>query len=205
VGAAGAELFEYVIKSPYEARQQKWMQDVGDAIADLRDRQGVDVEALRRDPAFTDTVMEATQAALRTSDAEKHEALRNAIRNTAVSLAPEAAQRQMFIRFIDELTGWHLRLLDLFQDPQAWAKRTGVRLPDLMAGSLSSIVEAAFPELRTRRDLYDQWWRDLHTRGLVNTQDLHTMMSGSGLMSARTSGLGDRFLAFVRAPASPAS
>jgi hypothetical protein len=64
-------------------------------------------------------------------------------------------------------------------------------------GGLSAVVEHAYPELRGRRDFYDQVWRDLFAEGLVTTESLHAMMSFSGLMSKRTSGLGDELLAFI--------
>jgi hypothetical protein len=71
---------------------------------------------------------------------------------------------------------------------------------NLMAGALARILEDAFPELRGQREFYDSVWRDLFQRGLVNTEGLHVTMTGSGLAAKRTTGHGDKFLAFVTAP-----
>lgn len=191
------ELFTYVIQAPYEKRREEWMVEIGNAIADLRNAQKIEVETLREDPAFTDTVLSATQAALRTRSALKRTALRNAVLNTAKGRAPEESLRLTFIRYVEELNDWQILLLDLFEDPPGWFKGRNKPAPEFYMGGLSSVVESAYPELRGRRDTYDQWWRDLHIRGLVTVDNLHTTMSGHGLMSGRLTSLGAKFLAFV--------
>lgn len=199
IGAAGAELFAYVVQAPYEKRREEWMEQVGEVLAELRNRRGVDLEALRDDPEFTDTVLTATQAALRTRSAKKKEALRNVIANSAMQSAPDEADRIMFIRLVDELSEWHLALLELFRDPAAFLSEKGEDLSRASIGSLSSVIEAAYPKLRGRRDLYDHWWRELHTRGLVTTDGLHTMMTAHGAMAARLTPFGHQFIEFVTA------
>jgi len=198
VGAAGAELFAYVVQAPYEKRREEWMQAAGDAIAALQQSAGIDLERLRADPAFTDTVLAATQVALHTRSEIKREALLNAIRSAASPSAPAEADQITYLRFIDELTDWHLLILRLFQDPPAWFKQNGKTPPDSYMSSLSAVLEAAFADLRGRRDQYDHWWRDLHSRGLVNTDGLHTTMTGAGALSPRTSDRGKAFLAYIR-------
>ncbi|MDP9201609.1 MAG: hypothetical protein M3P26_06715 [Gemmatimonadota bacterium] len=198
VGAAGAELFAYVVQAPYERRREAWMREIGDEISDLRDNAGIDVEKLRDDPAFTDTVLSATQAALRTRSESKRRALRNAVRNAAKPSAPEEGVRLTFIRLVDELTEWHLGLLDLFRDPAKWFGSHEAPPANLSMGAPSAVVEAAFPMLRGRRDLYDQWWRDLHVRGLVTIDHLHTTMTGQGMMSPRLTPLGNQFVVFIQ-------
>ena len=71
---------------------------------------------------------------------------------------------------------------------------------DLGMGGLSHVLATAFPELRDQRSFYDQIWRDLHNRGLVNTETLHVTMSGHGLAQRRTADLGSAFLAFITSP-----
>ncbi len=69
-------------------------------------------------------------------------------------------------------------------------------------GALSHLVEQALPELRGRREIYDQLWRDLYSRGLVNTEGLHVMMTGGGLVAKRTTEISDAFLNFITSPIS---
>jgi hypothetical protein len=144
--------------------------------------------------------MHASQAALRNSQKEKLTALRNAVLNAALPNPPEESIQQMFVNFIDSLTVWHLKLLDLVQNPEEWARRHNHTFPELMAGGFSHIIESAFPELHGRRDFYDQLGKDLAYRGLANTDHLHVMSTGQGLLQKKTTSMGDRFLKFITSP-----
>lgn len=64
-------------------------------------------------------------------------------------------------------------------------------------GGLGNVLEHNLPELRGRRDIYDQFWRDLYSRGLVNSENLHVTMSENGLGQKRTTAMGDSFLSFI--------
>lgn len=192
-GGAGVELFTWLVAPPLERRKNAWMEDVAHGLRELEEKAQLNLDALQSDEAFLDVILHATQAALRTSQAEKREALRNAVLNSARPNAPELVEQQMFVSVVDEFTEWHLRLLGLFQNPAAHVGNTYM-------GGLSGVVEQAFPALRGRRDFYDQVWRELYSRGLVTTEGLHTMMSASGLAAKRTTDRGDRLLAFITAP-----
>ena len=192
-GTGATELFNWLVAPPIERRRKAWTEQVAAALRDLEAR-GIDIEGLRDNDAFIDVVFQATQAAMHTSQESKREALRNAILNAALPGAPEASEQQIFVGLVDNFTEWHLRLLQLFQDPREHVSR------NTMMGGLSQVVETAFPQLRGRRDFYDQVWSDLNTRGLVNTSTLHVTMSGHGLTAKRTTDFGDRFLAFISEP-----
>jgi hypothetical protein len=76
VGAAAAELLGLVVTPPLERRRNKWMAEVGDALRQLEEKMGVVIETLQDNDQFVDAAIEATQIALRTSNAEKKEALK---------------------------------------------------------------------------------------------------------------------------------
>jgi hypothetical protein len=81
-----------------------------------------DVAESLKDPAKADEVcaaiVAAAQAAIRTHQEEKREALRLAVLNVAISGIEGADERTVFVRFIDELTPTHLRMLRLIADNQ---------------------------------------------------------------------------------------
>jgi hypothetical protein len=83
---------------------------------------------------------------------------------------------------------------------QASFKARGRPFPATMMGSLGHVVTDAFPELRDQRPFYDLVAKELWTNGLMNTDSLHTTMSGSGLAAGRLSDIGKRFIQFVKAP-----
>lgn len=200
LGGPAAELFSALIAPPLERRRRAWMEEVAEGLRKLEDQGKVSFDELQEDEAFIDTLLHASQAAMRTHQQEKRAALRNAILNSALPNPPDESLRLVFLSLVDQFTVWHLRLLKLFQDPEGWARKHNRSYGSIYAGGLSSILESAYPELRGRREFYDQVWRDLYLRGLVNTESLHTMMTASGLMAKRTTDLGDRFLKFIEEP-----
>lgn len=200
IGGSAVELLNRLITPPLERRLVRWREEVGEGLRQLEQKRGVELEVLGQDEAFVDTVMHASQAAMRNSQEEKRSALRNAVLNAALPEAPEASLREMFIGWIDDLTVWHLRILKLFENPTSWAERHGIQYPGAFSRSLAQILEAAIPEMRGRRSIYDQVWQDLNQRGLVNTSSLQGMMTADGALARRTTDLGDAFLRFIEEP-----
>src|SRR5262249_15752393 len=87
-GSTPSEFFSLLVGSPLEARRQRFFTEVADALKELQNRQ-VDVDSLRDDPAFIDTVLQTVRVALSNHQQEKLEALQNAIVNSALPRAPE--------------------------------------------------------------------------------------------------------------------
>ncbi len=199
-GSAAAELFKAVMTPPLDKRRNEWMDDVGQRLQRLEKERDISLEDLKNNDEFIDAVMSASQAVLRTSQAEKKEALRNAVINTAIGQAPEESIQQMFINFISEFTPWHLKLLELFQDPQVWAEKNNHQFPNYSGAGLSSIIENAFPQLDGQRSFYDQVAKDLHIRGLIVPDNLHITITGRGLMERKTTAAGNQFLKYIKDP-----
>ena len=191
IGGPAVELFQYLVQPPLEKRRGEWMAQVGEKLREL-EAKGLKLEDLQKNEAFVSAVMHASQIALRTHKAEKRDALRNAILNVAKGQAPDEALQNVFLNLVDSFTEIHLRILKVFQAPAP--------PPNMSMGGLSSVLEHNIPELRGNRELYDQLWKDLYSRGLVNTDGLHVTMTGNGLGQKRTTGIGDTFLKFIEEP-----
>jgi len=192
VGGPAAELFQQVIQPPLERRRHEWMEEVGEKLQELEDR-GVDISKLGENEEFVSAAMHASQLALRTHQKEKRDALRNALLNVAGGHSPGEALQQMFFDWIDTMSALHIQILRLFQAPTA--------PPNMGGGGLSSVLEHNMPNLRGSSHIYGQVWKDLYMRGLLNTDGLNVMMTGSGLAEKRTTKLGDTFLQFIAEPA----
>ena len=192
IGGPAVELFQHLVQPPLERRRLQWMASVGEKLRELETR-GIDIYELGQKDEFISAVMHASQIALRTHQAEKREALRNAVFNVAAGQSPGEALEHMFFEWIDSLSVLHLQILRLFQNP---TPPSGVSI-----GGLGGVLEHNMPELRGQRDIYDQVWKDLRSRGLLNTDSLHAMMSSQGLGAKRTTEIGDAFLRFVSEPA----
>lgn len=191
LGGPAIELFQNVVQPPLEKRRAAWMAQVGEKLQEL-EKKGLDLEKLQENEQFISAVMYASQFALRTHKKVKLEALRNAVANIATGQAPEEAMQHIFLNFIDTLTELHIQILQLFQAPSP--------PPNMSMGGLSSVLEHNMPEMSGRRELYDQFWKDLYSRGLVNTDSLQVTMTGNGLGQKRTTGIGDAFLSFILEP-----
>jgi hypothetical protein len=145
-------------------------------------------------------VIEATRSAISTHKDEKRDALRNGLLNIALHRSTDEDQQQTFLRYIDELTIWHLRILALFRDPPKYLAAKGLGANYYM-GSASQVLEDAYPELSEKREIYDQIAADLASRGLVGSAGfLHGMMSAQGMVAKRTTALADSFLDFIADP-----
>ena len=187
-GGPAAELFQAVVQPPLEKRRIAWMKAVGEKLHKLEE-EGVSLQKLQENEEFISTVMHASQIALKTHSEEKRASLRAAILNVARGQTPDEAVQYMFFNFVDVLSELQIRILRVFQNPEP--------PPGMSMGGLGSVLEHNIPSLRGQRDLYDQLWKDLYLKGLVNTDGLHVTMSGAGLASRRTSGLGQQFLNFI--------
>lgn len=199
VGNAAVELFQSVIQPPLVKRQQEWQIEIAEGLRRLEEQKRIKFDDLPENEVFIDTVLQATQAALRTSQVEKRKALRNAVMNSACSAAPEDSMQRMFIGWVDESTEWHLRLLDLLADPPAWFRSNNRHEPQYaLSSSVSGLITDAYPELQRKRDFYDQVGKDLYARGLIKTDGFHIMLSAQGAMQPRASEIGRKFLAFIK-------
>ena len=200
-GLAGAipgigGILQEIIQTPKEERVHQWMDEIAHGLRKLEEKVGdFDPRKLKDNPAFVSAFLHASQMAIRNHQQSKREALRNAVLNVAAGTAPDEDQQMMFLSWIDTFTQWHLALLRLFKNPAAVVDTRGQ-----MTGGLDDVLEKAFPALRGQREFYDQVWRDLRNRGLVNTDGLHSMMTGNGLVAKRTTELADEFVKFIASP-----
>ncbi len=199
-GTAAIELLNAIVASPLEKRRDKWMQEVGEALRKLENQKDIVPESLQENEEFIDVALDATQIAIKTSNQEKREALKNAILNSALPNPPEESLQKMFLSFIDTLTVWHLKLLELFNDPPSYLEKHNIQFSGYPFGSMSNLIENVFSELRGRRDLYDLIWKDLYSRALVGMENLHVTMTGSSIVAKRTTEIAMLFLDYIRSP-----
>ena len=188
VGPAAVEALNAFVAPPLARRREAWMTDVVERLQTLEE-EGIDVAALRDNDEFISILMHASQFALRTHQAEKLAALRNAVINVARGHAPEATLEQIFLNHVNDLTALHLKILKFFEAPTI---PTGVT-----QGKLGPIIEATILGLRGQRALCDQIGRDLYSRGLIAIDEFQTQRTRSELSRKRTTNLGDGFLRFI--------
>jgi len=200
-GGAAVELFNALFAPPIERRRDEWLSDLAERITKLEQDGRLTIEELRENEEFVSIIMQATQAAVREHQREKIDALRNAVLNTALEQDLEYSKREMFLRLIDELGVWHLRLLALLADPPGWFERNGKEIPKFtVTSSLHQVVQAGMPELASDQGFLKVVAKDLDDRHLASSGNLMAIMSPRGAIEKRTSALGNEFLDFIKDP-----
>ncbi len=197
-GPVISEVFASIFESPLARRRTEWMYKVTEVLNELMDSGVLTEKDLQQNEVFVSTVSQACTIALRNHQEEKLCALRNAVKNTALTTCPEEDFRQLFLNFIDVCTVTHIRLLHLFAGPEAWARANGIEFPSgWHMGGMRQVIEHAYPDLKDRQGLYDPIWKDMYQRGLVTSDSLGSTMSRQGMMSARLTPMGQDLLAFI--------
>jgi len=198
-GGPAAELFELVVAPPLERRRVEWMNAVAERLMELEKKvEGFKIENLKDNEVFITVVTQATVTAMRNHQKEKIEALENAVVNSALGIDIEENLQLMFLNMIDSFTPLHLKILEYFDNPKVFLESRRIRF-DTSVGSPSHGLEAAFQELRGRRDIYDAIIQDLSNRGLLDADKstIHTGMTSPGILARRTSDLGHKFLRYI--------
>lgn len=200
LGGALVEAFNALIEPPMARRRTEWMVQVTEAINELYGKGIVTEENLQENEKFFTTLVHASNAAIRNHQEEKLIALRNAVLNSALPGAPSDTVQQLFLNLIDSCTSWHIALLKLFQGPEQWAAEHNHQFPGWSMGSISQVIEHAYPQLRNQQALYTLVWNELYRNGLFNSDGLNTTMTGNGMFAKRTTQIGDDFVKFISSP-----
>jgi hypothetical protein len=201
IGGPAAEIFSTIITPPLAKRRDEWIESIAKGLQELEEKvDNFNIKALSQNEMFITTVMHASQAAIRNHQIEKIVALRNAVLNSALPNPPEEDIQLIFLNFVDTFTPCHLRILAFFDDPQEWGQSNNITYPNWTMGPPSAVLEHTFPELRGRRDFYDQIVRDLYSRGLMSIESLHTSATLRGMFESLTTTLGEKFINFITSP-----
>lgn len=201
VGGPVAELFGLVVTPALDRRREEWMHSVADRLKGLEEKvKGFRIEDLSKNEAFLSTLTHASQAAIRSHQQEKLDALRNAVLNVAIGSSPDENVQLMFVNLVDSLTPLHLRILRFFQSPAEPQSQNVSPMRVHMMGSPAQVLERAHPELKGHQDLYELVVRDLYAGGLFSSNSLTGMVTGQGMYEKRTSNLGDEFIRFISSP-----
>ncbi|WP_445362961.1 hypothetical protein ACJJIQ_21135 [Microbulbifer sp. ANSA003] len=200
LGGAMVEAFNALIEPPMARRRSIWMAQVTEAINDLYEKGIITEENLQTNEQFFTTLVQASNAAMRNHQEEKISAYRNIVLNSALPGAPSDTLQQLFLNLIDSCTLLHIVLLKLFQGPQEWAAANSHQFPNWTMGSISHVIENAYPQLKNQKAIYELVWSELYRSGLFNTEGLNTTMSENDMFGKRTTALGDQFISFISSP-----
>ena len=183
LGGPGSELLG-LLSSPVAQRRDDWFADLERRLHDLEGRvDGFRFDDLGKSKEFVSATLQATQAAIRTHQSEKLEALRNAVMNVALSKGPSEDLQLMFLNLVDTFTPIHLQIL------------AGIQCGN----------RATLEHLRNRRDETDQAICDLRDRGLITDPRPYAARNRDSpdaliYYDWDVTNMGKQFLEFITAP-----
>lgn len=199
-GGPVAALIEVALAPSLGRRREEWFHRMGEVLIELQERfDGFDPRSLEENEAFVSSVFQATMIAVKTHQHEKLDMLQSAILNAALEGAPSDDEQMTFLRFVDELTPAHVRLLVFLEDSATFFDTAGIAKPNLTMGGLETILQQALPEIARNQEWRDLLTNDLNIRGLASA-NFGVTVSGAGIWVKRTTNLGSRFLRFVTQP-----
>lgn len=186
-------LFENIFTTPLDKRKKEWFQSLSDAIEELTKKvEDITPESLSNNEIFISVSMQATQIALRNHQKEKLNALKNAVKNSAISI--DENKVLMFTRIIDDMTPLHLKILEFLNNTNIIEQELQNKLPKNMKqhyGDNMNMWKEYYPELNSSNELIIHISKELYTKGFLhNERALHS--SGK-----QTSKFGDEFLDFI--------
>jgi len=200
LGGPLAEFFTMVVTPPLERRCEAWMIEIYTRLKKLEEQiAGFKIEDLAQNENFISTLFYATQAAMRTHQKEKLDALRNAVINSALRLNIDENLQLMFLNLVDRYTPWHLMIMQFLDNPRGYGESRGIQYPNWGMGGTAKVLEHTFPELQGKRAIYDQIVKELFTNGFLHSDTfLHATLSD--MFAPETTDMGKQFLQFIRIP-----
>lgn len=183
--------FQKVFAQQEQNRLNAYLANLAAVINRLTETvEGLTAEQLASTPEFYDAAVTAARIATATASEQKQRALRNALFHLGSEGAPDTDLRMVFIRYIDELTDTHVRVLQYF----ASAGGEYIHLDD--TNSITGSEAASQPFVA-----------DLQTRGMIEERPIITRHGGGMTMFAnaaqggsRITSIGTQFLEFIAGP-----
>jgi hypothetical protein len=181
---AAAEFLRLVLVPPMGKRRDEWLQGLYDRLHAVEQCvAGFRIDALVDNEAFISAALQASQAAIRTHERQKLEALRNAVVNVAAGRSADADTTTFFLALVDNFSSTHLELLKYF-------------------GNRSGFPNDRRRQFEDRRSITDPMVLDLNARGLLedhrpfvarNRESSNPEVNGAWAVST----LGNKFLQFI--------
>ena len=193
VGGSASELLNQFIAPSLERRRDAWLRGLVDRIIQLEEKGLLDFEKLQGNEAFVTAVLQASRAALMTQDAEKLEALRNAVLHSALEGDPDEAIQSIYLALVERLTPAHIVIL-------RWASQPHRSSSQDPASLRTETLGQAVPQFVGRPQLVGALQRDLDNAGLIEGGTLYEDTHLAESHRPWATDLGRGFLAFISEP-----
>jgi hypothetical protein len=202
LAGTGIALLKSIADSPLAQRRAQWFNNLGLDLKHLIEKyENITPDELSKNEIFVSTLVQATQAAIKTHQQEKLKYLRNAVLNSALPNPPDESQQQIFVRWLDEFTVWHVELLKLFRGemPSLELNRDDWRI-QMNVDRTFEVVCNHYPEMKAQYDLFLTILEDLARNGIIANTHPSAMMMSRRTSNPEITRLGNAFLKFIESP-----
>lgn len=191
-------VFDLLVAPSLQRRRDAFFRQLGEDLASLAGRvSDLEDRLAEHEDKFATLALNASLAAVRTTDERKLQRLRNAVMNGAVGRIDES-MGEMFIQAVSDLTPLHVDVLVYLSDPSAMLRQRGLDPADFERGPRSAAFAAAFPDIGTHpHELGGAILRELFARGFTLQGDLGRESSDAVVLGSWVTDLGLMFLSIV--------
>lgn len=179
-GLVASLISDYIPKS----REKKTVEFVNKLSEDFERYQDLIDQEYVKSGEFEFLLLKSWRAAIEHYQKDKINGFRAILVNSAIGKKATAEEKELFVSVLENLTGYHLELLKLLQDPIEWNKANGERVkPSERPESTSCILQNCLPNWDMEH--ISIIVNDLNIRGLIDIQadHLNTLPSRDPRMS----------------------
>lgn len=190
--SAAVELLAGLIGPALQDRRERWFLGLEPRLRKLEEGQ---LRQLQKNEMFVSTFIWASELAMKTTEKEKLDALRNTVLNAALKIEPNAELQLLFLRYVGQMSSAHILALKHFDE----VSKSGpeVKWFNDARGNLAQ----RYPEYGQNKGFADVIIGDLFGWHLLSQPDDDTWDSpGKDLGPFNIATLGKRFLAFIEEP-----
>jgi hypothetical protein len=207
VGPLGGYVLSRFLPDRFRSAVVEVVSDLCDRVLDLETAGRVNQERLAENEHFQAAVFRLIPAAMGTVSNEKRRALRNVAVNAALETFPNDDLFEMFMRYVEDFTPLHIRLLKFAENlsnlDMTVHDSGSSQVFDVTVRARQTAIEDEYPELKGLEAIYEQAWSELVERGLVKDDHDGSVFShevGLGVEVEFTTSLGHQFLDFISDP-----
>lgn len=197
-GPLGTLLQEY-LPSTWQVRQEESIRRLESDFERLKSKLA---DQKLRSEAFHVSLIRVIRLMIMELNEEKRTAFRAIILNEAL-IPTVSTEFQFFVGITEFLSGDHIRMLRILSNPLGFVEANPEILKsiqDLNTGGMVHLLKPAFPGFE--RGHLDAIADDLHQKSLskMSREGLGSMSSRAGLLTQKTTEIGERYLRFISLP-----
>ncbi len=209
ISSTGVGLLNVFLPTALERRTRDFHEQVAGRIASLTTTT-LDLRSELDERLAVAALAQGTLSAARSASEEHLGYLANATARAFSTTDERSADHAMLLlRLAGDISATHLRLLDMYADPHAYARRTGKRFEwtrdDHGQYPLIQVPAVLDPQLAADHSFVNALFRDLEKLGLVGDDDPMSRIEDGGSVDNpppdEVTRLGLELLAFVAEPA----